>query len=160
MEVNWWKAEEDEIIKREWIVGSTVLQIAMLLGQRRSKNSIIGRAHRLGLGKHPVAQKKRDPQPKVKCVKGDKGISATKTANVGTVGGEDFTDWPEEPPKDNGCKWPVGMNPRVADFYCGAERRDDKCSYCKRHAAIAYAAAEPPSGAGFAIRKSAFSFRG
>jgi hypothetical protein len=63
-------------------------------------------------------------------------------------------------PKDEGCRWPVGMNPRVAGFLCGAERRDDKCPYCKRHAEVAYAAGEPPTGRGFAIRKSIYSYRG
>lgn len=45
-----WCLTEDECLRREWLAGTPVLDIAVKMG--RPKNSIIGRACRLGLPLH------------------------------------------------------------------------------------------------------------
>lgn len=47
-----WTEEETEKAKALWRAGATAAAIAEQLG--RTKNSVIGRMHRLGLGNHPV----------------------------------------------------------------------------------------------------------
>lgn len=46
-----WSEEDDRVLETRWREGWYAFQIALALG--RSKNSVIGRAHRLGLGPHP-----------------------------------------------------------------------------------------------------------
>jgi len=72
-----WDDIDDKILTENWIKGMPSRQISLLLRGNRSKNSVIGRAHRLGLsnqGHHTVTRKlaskaraaakpKREPKP-------------------------------------------------------------------------------------------------
>lgn len=58
-----WTKEEDELLALEWGKGQTLTQM-MPLFPERTKNSLIGRVHRLGLSRNgatPVASKLKKP---------------------------------------------------------------------------------------------------
>lgn len=49
-----WTNPEIELLTREWLAGNTAKNIAILLGSGKSRNAVIGKAHRLGL-MHPFS---------------------------------------------------------------------------------------------------------
>ena len=51
-----WADDEDEVLRQEWAKGTRTDDIGRLLG--RSRNSVIGRAHRLGLEDHRLMPKR------------------------------------------------------------------------------------------------------
>lgn len=57
-----WSAPEKQRLTEMWMGGSTATEIAFAMGGERSRNSIIGKVHALGL--------KRDPKPKKKAESG------------------------------------------------------------------------------------------
>jgi GcrA cell cycle regulator len=158
-----WTKEDDEILTREWTEGMDTRQIALLLAVSRTKNAIIGRAHRLGLPLHSRAHArgKRPTKEKKACVLFTP-VSSTKPIAIesysGIVNGHgelpkdppivhlgvddlgnEWVSWPAttERDNDNGCRWPVGDRPLEEDFYCGLPKKMN-CSYCVDHARIAY----------------------
>lgn len=40
--------------------------------------------------------------------------------------------------KPHHCRWPLGEEYEKATLFCGAKRRDKDCSYCAKHAALAF----------------------
>jgi len=70
-----WSAEDDAILAREWALGTETRQITRILMEcgsstvMRTRHSVIGRAYRLCLGQHPIAAKKKPPQPSIKPMK-------------------------------------------------------------------------------------------
>jgi GcrA cell cycle regulator len=146
-----WTEERIEMLKKLLFDGLSLKQIGRELGITR--NSVVGKAHRLGLSKGGVPASiaatpvprgprriKRRPQnitPVLAHInRADPGLPPTLS-----------TPTPEDIPMgerktlmkllNNDCRWPIG-DPRDPDFgFCGAP----KCagsSYCAGHARIAY----------------------
>jgi len=111
-----WTDEKIKQLTKMWSKGATTAEIAKKLGL--SKNSIIGKVHRLNLETRPSPIKKATPAKKAKVVK--------KSQHVGIM---DL--------KLNTCRWPIG-DPTDEDFhFCGATTVVGK-PYCAEHCAMAF----------------------
>lgn len=144
-----WTEQMVEDLRQMWIEGLTANEIAKKLGV--SKNSIVGKVHRLCLTARPSPIKKKEeaeiPQ------------KTDKTPIIETISEEFLPEIKEEEPSEiakisapkpsavNGvklvnldshtCRWPIG-DPRDEDFcFCGKKVRAGQ-TYCDEHAAMAY----------------------
>lgn len=146
-----WTDEAVEELKRMWDRGMTTGQIAKALNV--TKNSIIGKVHRLCLTARPSPIKKADAEPKEKKSakketpsKEIKKTAGTRQSEVETKETEpqpnpkvtaDTTNIPLVKLDNHTCRWPMG-DPRDDDFcFCGKRIRTGQ-TYCEEHAAIAY----------------------
>lgn len=113
-----WTEEKVKNLKKLWLKGATTAEIAKKLGL--SKNSIIGKVHRLNLETRPSPIKKAAPAKKVKVV-------ARRPERIGIM-----------ELKLNTCRWPIG-DPMEEDFhFCGKNTVMGK-PYCAEHCKMAYA---------------------
>ncbi len=113
-----WTEDKIKTLKKLWTSGASTAEIAKKLGI--SKNSVIGKVHRLELGARPSPIKKVAPVKKVKAAK-------QKKERIGIM---DL--------KMNTCRWPIG-DPTDEDFhFCGENTVTGK-PYCAEHCALAYA---------------------
>ena len=113
-----WTDDKIKNLKKLWLKGATTAEIAKKLGL--SKNSIIGKVHRLNLETRPSPIKKAVSVKKVK-------KTPQKPERIGIM---DL--------KINTCRWPIG-DPTDEDFhFCGKNTVMGK-PYCAEHCAMAYA---------------------
>ncbi|MBQ4472179.1 MAG: global cell cycle regulator GcrA-like protein [Alphaproteobacteria bacterium] len=111
-----WTDDKIKQLKKMWDKGATTAEIAKKLGL--SKNSVIGKVHRLNLEQRPSPIKKTTAVKKVKAVK--------KVERIGIM-----------ELKLNTCRWPIG-DPTDDDFhFCGATTVAGK-PYCAEHCAMAF----------------------
>lgn len=146
-----WTDEAVEELKRMWDRGMTTGQIAKALNV--TKNSIIGKVHRLCLTARPSPIKKTDAEPKEKKpakkeapVKEKKKATESRQAKIEVKEVEakpapkataETTNIPLVKLDNHTCRWPMG-DPRDDDFcFCGKRIRTGQ-TYCEEHAAIAY----------------------
>lgn len=146
-----WTDEAVEELKKMWDRGMTTGQIAKALNV--TKNSIIGKVHRLCLTARPSPIKKTDMGVKEKkAVKKEKAVqeknkqSEQHLKKTSTKEGEtktapktvaENTNIPLVKLDNHTCRWPMG-DPRDDDFcFCGKRIRTGQ-TYCEEHAAIAY----------------------
>ena len=113
-----WTDDKIKNLKKLWLKGATTAEIAKKLGL--SKNSIIGKVHRLNLETRPSPIKKVAPVKKAK-------PAPKKVERIGIM-----------ELKINTCRWPIG-DPTDEDFhFCGKNTVMGK-PYCAEHCAMAYA---------------------
>ena len=149
-----WTDEAVEELKKMWDKGMTTGQIAKALNV--TKNSIIGKVHRLCLTARPSpikkstdkTEKKAAPQKQVKETKKEvqketaKPISKKEKAPVAEqekkpIQVVEETNIPLVKLDNHTCRWPMG-DPRDEDFcFCGKRIRTGQ-TYCEEHAAVAY----------------------
>ncbi|MCM1323454.1 MAG: GcrA family cell cycle regulator [Acetobacter sp.] len=142
-----WTEEAVEELKRMWDRGMTTGQIAKALNV--TKNSIIGKVHRLCLTARPSPIKKSDTETEdKKAVKIKEKRKQTKETSSKTTTAKDVksVEKPEIVEKTNiplvkldnhTCRWPMG-DPRDDDFcFCGKRIKTGQ-TYCEEHAAVAY----------------------
>ena len=111
-----WTDDKIKKLKKMWSAGKAATEIAKALGM--SKNSIIGKVHRLEL----VAR----PSPIKTEVKPQKKVAPKKAGVVRLI---DL--------KLNTCRWPIG-DPKEDDFhFCGEQTVTGK-PYCLAHCQEAY----------------------
>ena len=111
-----WTDDKIKKLKKMWSAGKATTEIAKSLGM--SKNSIIGKVHRLDLPARPSPIKS---EPKVQ-----KKAAPKKSGFVRLI---DL--------KINTCRWPIG-DPKDADFhFCGEATVTGK-PYCLEHCQEAY----------------------
>jgi GcrA cell cycle regulator len=135
-----WTEKMVEDLRQMWIEGLTANEIAKKLGV--SKNSIVGKVHRLCLTARPSPIKKKGevetekevtqikeviPVREIKPVKGAAAsITSDAAGKVRLVDLDSHT-----------CRWPLG-DPRDEDFsFCGKKVRSGQ-TYCDEHAMMAY----------------------
>lgn len=153
-----WTDEAVEELKKMWERGMTTGQIAKALNV--TKNSIIGKVHRLCLTARPSPIKKTDA-PKETTVQGKEKLKTQDTANKGKVSAQKEKEDVPATPKivkekqpaakpavetsriplvkldNHTCRWPLG-DPRDEDFcFCGKKIKTGQ-TYCEEHAAVAY----------------------
>ncbi len=111
-----WTEDKVKQLKKLWAKGKSTVEIAKELGI--SKNSVVGKVHRLGLNNRPSPIKKKAIT--VKSVrKAPKGKCTLMDLKLTT------------------CHWPVG-DPKDADFhFCGEQTVTGK-PYCAEHCKLAY----------------------
>jgi len=142
-----WTNEMIDSLKRMWKKGLTTNEIAKELGV--SKNSIVGKVHRLNLIARPSPIKKKEKevaQPQkshVEKTKNEPQKTAAKneTAKVSA----DTVETSKTKASciklaeldSHTCRWPIG-DPKDDNFcFCGKKVRSGQ-TYCDEHAAIAY----------------------
>ena len=112
-----WTEGMMDTLKKLWSEGKSASEIAEILGQDISRNSVIGKAHRLGLSGRPSPIKKKTVQP--------------LTLHSMT---------------ERMCKWPFG-DPKKPDFHFCGHPVAVAITYCPEHRSIAYQAARKPIAA-------------
>ena len=142
-----WTEKMVEDLKIMWKQGLTTGEIGKRLGV--SKNSIVGKVHRLQLDARPSPIKKKDEEQENAAVA---ATAETKQAAVKTKT-EKKTEPREEKPAvvrkniagdvkltdldNHTCRWPIG-DPKDENFhFCGRKVRIGQ-TYCEEHAALAY----------------------
>ena len=134
-----WTNEQVEELKRLWDQGLTTGEIGKALGV--SKNSVVGKAHRLELNGRPSPIKRNSEETEAVAETVEKKPEKKKSAKTASA------QKTEEKAKkklftvndltSSSCRWPIG-DPKDEDFhFCGKEALPDK-PYCAEHAAIAY----------------------
>ena len=114
-----WTTDKIKQLKKLWTKGKSTVEIAKELGM--SKNSVIGKAHRLELEARPSPIKKKEEV-----------IKPAKTVKKKTVEKCRLMDL-----KNNTCRWPIG-DPENEDFhFCGKQTTTGK-PYCPEHCKMAY----------------------
>ena len=145
-----WTDEAVEELKKMWDKGMTTGQIAKALNV--TKNSIIGKVHRLCLTARPSPIKKSSDKPEKKAttpkqakeVKKEttKSVSKKETSVVAETEKKvapvvEETNIPLVKLDNHTCRWPMG-DPRDEDFcFCGKRIKTGQ-TYCEEHAAVAY----------------------
>jgi GcrA cell cycle regulator len=145
-----WTDEAVEELKKMWDKGMTTGQIAKALNV--TKNSIIGKVHRLCLTARPSPIKKSSDKPEKKAtapklakdVKKEttKSVSKKETSVVAEAEKKvapviEETNIPLVKLDNHTCRWPMG-DPRDEDFcFCGKRIKTGQ-TYCEEHAAVAY----------------------
>ncbi|MBQ8870944.1 MAG: global cell cycle regulator GcrA-like protein [Alphaproteobacteria bacterium] len=141
-----WTEEMIDGLKQMWKEGLTTNEIAKRLGV--SKNSIVGKVHRLNLKARPSPIKKKEEitatevtETKEEVVKqSNTPIKKITVASVNILTTKKtkkdsclkLTDL-----DNHTCRWPIG-DPKDDNFcFCGKTIRSGQ-TYCEEHAAIAY----------------------
>ena len=134
-----WTDEMVEGLKKMWKQGLTTNEIAKNLGV--SKNSIVGKVHRLNLTARPSPIKKKEDEAVAETVAvQDKKTVETpaevKPLNVEKkIGSSACLKLTEL--DNHTCRWPIG-DPRDDNFcFCGKKVRGGQ-TYCEEHSAVAY----------------------
>ena len=159
-----WTVEMIDELKQLWAQGMTTGEIGKKLGV--SKNSVVGKVHRLGLSGRPSPIKKKDndekpaaapktkpekttekPAPKEKAPS-PAAAPAAKPASETPAPAPKVSAQPTVSPVKNGkttltdldnhtCRWPIG-DPKDENFhFCGRKVKIGQ-TYCEEHANIAY----------------------
>lgn len=144
-----WTDEAVEELKRMWDRGMTTGQIAKALNV--TKNSIIGKVHRLCLTARPSpikkvpakkapAAKKENSKPVKESRKPSIATPVTKKEEKSMTEPASFveeTNIPLVKLDNHTCRWPLG-DPRDDDFcFCGKKVKTGQ-TYCEEHSAVAY----------------------
>lgn len=112
-----WTDAEDEQLRRLYSSSLTARQIGDLLGGL-SKNSVIGRANRLGLGQRKPSADDRTATPPV--------------AQIGELG------------RARGCQWIDGDPLQPGWSFCGERLKEgSRFSYCANHHKVVFRKAIP-----------------
>ncbi len=141
-----WSAEHVDTLRQLWLEGHSARVIGDRLG--RTRNSVIGRVHRLNLAKRvtTVNAPRKKPTPKA-YNPGAFRKSRAKPAEMRVV--------PVKPPRPQEvpppearmislmdltpftCKWPIGHPGEPGFAFCGAVPFPNRV-YCEHHARLAY----------------------
>lgn len=156
-----WTPEDDARLSALWNAGHTTVAIAREMGV--SKNSIIGRAHRLALARRPSpippkgSAKPRERRPgrprKPKVSKPQPTQHRQSGARSLVVAQAVQPVAPPAPPaprpeprpmirlgRADGCRFPLWRNERPTHVYCDAPRARSFMPYCDHHCRVAYQA--------------------
>lgn len=135
-----WAAADGEILADMWAAGHSAKEIARRLG--KTKNSIIGRAHRIGLAARPSliagrAAKMRKPR----ALDAQKG--PLKRSEISPLAALPIPALPAELPEVEWgrCQF-IFSDPRVNASKCGAPAVRGR-AWCSEHLAIVYTLRAP-----------------
>ena len=135
-----WTKENVEFLKKNW-GSATARELAEKMGPGFTRNSIIGKASRLGLSakiKTRTATSNESFEAVIdKNIKSKKG---RRSKFKSLIIEKDFE--PENPKTleeldENSCKWPIGHPDEKNFYFCGRSSLKD-FSYCKLHLLYAY----------------------
>lgn len=150
-----WTEQQDDILRREWPRGDAASMIATLL-PGKSRNAVIGRAHRLKLGKRlefgtktipkntPGSGKNKTPRKRNRKKggstpqEGAMAILSKVTAPIRIPANKPLTNKPPISILElgkNTCRAIVGHGPNRLAVYCGDQTFADK-SFCEGHCAL------------------------
>ena len=132
-----WDDQRVEKLRIYWDKGYTASEIAKLLGEGVTRNSVIGKAHRCRLAARAPSKKSKSPKKQdatSNLNKQERHISR-KSRFKSLILNKDFEA--EKPTQlenltDHHCRWPIG-NPDEENFYFCGRNPERNFSYCKLH---------------------------
>ena len=136
-----WTEENVEFLRKNW--GSfTARELAEKMGPGFTRNSIIGKASRLGLSAK-IKTRSTSVNQNLNKFENNKIIKNTKSRRSrfqSLIIEKDFE--PENPKQleeldEQSCKWPIGHPDEKSFYFCGRKSLKD-FSYCKLHLIYAY----------------------
>ena len=136
-----WTPEREEKLKQLWKKGHSGSQIARMLGDGATRNSVLGKAFRLKLQsrvetkKTPRGNIEKDNSPEVKTQK--LGRKAKFKALLLDKNFEQENPKKLEELTKETCRWPIG-HPYEEKFYFCGRKPMEKFSYCKLHVLYAF----------------------
>ena len=146
--MSYWDQEKIKLLKKFWAAGLSASAIAQKLGDNATRNSVIGKSHRLNLEAR-VKSKKLIPKTNI----GNNSTPEIKTQRLGRKAKFkalllDSSFPPEQPTKledltDQTCRFPLGSKQEPASFFCGrrpvgSPESGKKFPYCELHLMISY----------------------
>lgn len=141
-----WTEEMIDSLKQMWKEGLTTTEIAKRLGV--SKNSIVGKVHRLNLKARPSPIKKKEETVVAETTGTKEENTKQATKSIKKINISPISVSTEKVKKESSClklteldnhtcRWPIG-DPRDDNFcFCGKAVRSGQ-TYCEEHSAIAY----------------------
>jgi GcrA cell cycle regulator len=139
-----WTEERIEALKALWQAGNTAKQVSLVLGV--SRNAVIGKVHRLGLGgRHsPAAPRSVAGQTARRTSARTWTASVPKPAAGPRPTRRRYVESAELPPTAQlltlgarGCRWPIGHPDEDGFGFCGRDRAGPG-SYCAHHRQFAF----------------------
>ena len=137
-----WTPEKEEKLKQLWKKGHSGSQIASMLGDGATRNSVLGKAFRLKLQARVITKKttprantEKDNSPEVKTQK--LGRKAKFKALLLDKNFEQENPKKLEELTDETCRWPIG-HPYEEKFYFCGRKPIEKFPYCKLHLLYSY----------------------
>jgi GcrA cell cycle regulator len=137
-----WNDKNVELLKSLWSSGKTAREIAEIMGQGFTRNSIIGKSFRLNLS---AKIENRNTPINSNTKKNSNNTSFTnkkirKSKFKSLIIEKDFE--PENPKQleeldESVCKWPIGHPDESSFYFCGRTSLKD-FSYCKLHLLYAF----------------------
>ena len=132
-----WTPEREEKLKQLWKKGHSGSQIARLLGDGATRNSVLGKSFRLKLQSRVVTKKttpstntEKDNSPEIKAQK--LGRKAKFKALLLDRNFEQENPKKFEELTKETCRWPIG-HPYEEKFYFCGRKPVDKYPYCELH---------------------------
>ena len=137
-----WTPEREEKLKQLWKKGHSGSEIARMLGDGATRNSVLGKAFRLKLEARAVSKKSipkantgKDNSPEVKAQK--LGRKAKFRALLLDKNFEQENPKKIEDLTNETCRWPIG-HPYEEKFYFCGRKPMEKFPYCKLHVLYAF----------------------
>jgi GcrA cell cycle regulator len=151
-----WTDDRVELLKKLWNEGLSASQIAVELGGI-SRNSVIGKVHRLGLSGRAKSQsgslpRIRKPRVQGNVIRTARGAIRGNTALAAVEAYETDLE-PQQQPfenvvpigqrcsilelNDHKCHWPIG-DPAAPDFFFCGGNTVESLPYCGYHSRMAY----------------------
>jgi len=137
-----WTEEREQKLRKLWEEGYTASQIAEMLGGDTTRNSVIGKAHRLKLAARKVSKQSKSPKKKneVSDLNKQEGYISRRSRFKSLLLDKNFET--ENPKKleelgDKNCRWPIG-HPDEENFYFCGRSPVESFSYCKLHVLYAF----------------------
>ena len=142
-----WTEEREQKLKELWEKGYTASQIAEMLGGDTTRNSVIGKAHRLKLAARKVSKQSKSPKKKneVSDLNKQEGYISRRSRFKSLLLDKNFET--ENPKKleelgEKNCRWPIG-HPDEENFYFCGRNPVENFSYCKLHVLYAFQPKNP-----------------
>lgn len=157
-----WTDKEDTALKSLWHRDVVLSHIAGILNKQfpdkvRTRNSVIGRAHRLGLGPRTTAQQNGKKGNKVKKMNQLAAQAVPEQAPAQPKSLKQVVKYvPKQYPRsakavsmmeltEKTCRWPIGEVEDKANFhFCGCEPKRGSV-YCAEHYKLAYNTTSTPA---------------
>ena len=137
-----WTPEKEEKLKQLWKKGHSGSEIARILGDGTTRNSVLGKAFRLKLETRAATKK---TLPKTSLEKND--VIENKNQKLGRKARFKALlldkNFEQENPKkleeltNETCRWPIG-HPYEEKFYFCGRKPMEKFPYCKLHVLYAF----------------------
>ena len=140
-----WDDQKVEKLRIYWARGYTASEIARALGEGVTRNSVIGKAHRLKLAARAPSKKSKFKSPEKQDATNNlnkqEGRISKKNRFRSLLLDKSF---PPENPKqleeldDKNCRWPSQHHPNEEGFYFCGRPPVEGFSYCKLHMLLAF----------------------
>jgi len=142
-----WTEEREQRLKELWEKGYTASQIAEMLGGGTTRNSVIGKAHRLKLAARKASKQCKSPKKRdaASDLNKQEVYISRKSRFKSLLLDKNFET--ENPKKleelgDKNCRWPIG-HPDEENFYFCGRNPVENFSYCKLHVLYAFQPKNP-----------------